>query len=287
MENYQFYLRSGNEPNSKGWGSHSFLRHYDAMRKKLDMRFTSYQMPFDMSRETFLITARKTTFSFCGCPKKMVFVNKLRWNMIFLVLPGKMIYLFPENMILTPRRKMKDDLSQKNTWKYDIFFRCSEKMVFSKKLQRHMTFLVLSGKMVFFPPKTWYQEIHGNMIFSVYTSRCYKGGVMPFRQKENQKWSSPAKILLKLIDILHWHPRKGPSNYLDLYGDLYRRFHILLSSKKNPGILIYRTKVWLLVQSIRLEIFYNEASSIPCTIQPLGAVFGGALERQSRKLFVH
>ena len=182
---------------------------------------------------------------------------------------------------------MKDDLSQKNTWKYDIFFRCSEKMVFSKKLQRHMTFLVLSGKMVFFPPKTWYQEIHGNMIFSVYTSRCYKGGVMPFRQKENQKWSSPAKILLKLIDILHWHPRKGPSNYLHLYGDLYRRFHILLSSEKNPGILIYRTKVWLLVQFIRLEIFYNEASSIPCTIQPLGAVFGGALERQSRKLFVH
>ena len=33
--------------------------------------------------------------------------------MIFLVLLRKMIFLFPENMILPPGRKMKDDLSQK------------------------------------------------------------------------------------------------------------------------------------------------------------------------------
>ena len=35
---------------------------------------------------------------------------------------------------------MKDDLSQKNTWKYDIFFKCSEKMVFSKKSHWNMIF---------------------------------------------------------------------------------------------------------------------------------------------------
>ena len=52
--------------------------------------------------------------------------------MICLVLSGKIIFLFPENMILPLRRKMKDDLSPKNTWKYEIFFRCSENMVFSK-----------------------------------------------------------------------------------------------------------------------------------------------------------
>ena len=55
-----------------------------------------------------------------------------------------MIFLFPENMILFYRRKLKDDLSQKkkkkkkkkkeNTWKYDILFKCSEKMVFPKKI---------------------------------------------------------------------------------------------------------------------------------------------------------
>ena len=43
------------------------------------------------------------------------------------------MFLFPENMILHLRRKMKDDLSQKNTWKYDIFFKLSGKMVFSKR----------------------------------------------------------------------------------------------------------------------------------------------------------
>ena len=53
---------------------------------------------------------------------------------MFLVLTGKMIFLFPENSILFFRRKMKGDISHKNTWKYDIFFKCSEKMIFPKKI---------------------------------------------------------------------------------------------------------------------------------------------------------
>ena len=50
----------------------------------------------------------------CGLP------IKLDSNMIFPVLPGK--------------RKMKDDLSQKNTLKFDIFCKCfSAKHSLSKK----------------------------------------------------------------------------------------------------------------------------------------------------------
>ena len=50
----------------------------------------------------------------CGLP------IKLDWNMIFPVLPGK--------------RKMKDDLSQKNTLKFDIFCKFfSAKHSLSKK----------------------------------------------------------------------------------------------------------------------------------------------------------
>ena len=45
----------------------------------------------------------------------------------------KMILLLPENMILFSVRKM-NVLSQKNTWKYDIFLKCSEQMVFPKKI---------------------------------------------------------------------------------------------------------------------------------------------------------
>ena len=92
------------------------------------------QSNFDSSDEK--TTARKnycTIFSFFKRPEKMAFPKKSCWNLIFLVLSGKIIFLFPENMIWHLRQKMKDDLSQKNTRKYDIFFKVSEKMVFSKR----------------------------------------------------------------------------------------------------------------------------------------------------------
>ena len=92
-----------------------------------------YILSFQISQLVSPNTARKTIFSFSRRPEKMVFPKKLRWNMIFLVLSGKMIFLFPENMILYVRRKMTDDLSQKNTRKYSIFFKLSEKMVFSNR----------------------------------------------------------------------------------------------------------------------------------------------------------
>ena len=38
--------------------------------------------------------------------------------MIFLVTSRKMIFIFPENMILFFRQKMKDHISEKNKWKY-------------------------------------------------------------------------------------------------------------------------------------------------------------------------
>ena len=38
---------------------------------------------------------------------------------------------------------------KKNSWKYDMFFKCSEKMVFPKKLHWNMIFLISWGKMVF------------------------------------------------------------------------------------------------------------------------------------------
>ena len=89
-----------------------------------------------MNAEKILIrhtTARNTIFSFSRRPEKMVFPEKPRRNMIFRVLSGKMIFLFPEHMILHLGRKLKDDLPQNNTRKYDIFFKPSENMVFSKR----------------------------------------------------------------------------------------------------------------------------------------------------------
>ena len=124
----------------------------------------------------------------------MVFPKKLRWNMIFLVFSGKVIFL----LILHLGRKMKDDLSQKNTRKYDIFFKLSEKMVFSKRATLGHDLSCIIWKDGIFFPKTWYfflrqkvrddlsQKIHGNMIFSVYTYGCYKRGATPLFQEKSK-----------------------------------------------------------------------------------------------------
>ena len=67
-----------------------------------------------LMEEPFRFNARNAIFSFSRRPEKMVFQKTLRWNMIFLVLLGKMILLLLRKYDLNPRPKMNDDLSQKN-----------------------------------------------------------------------------------------------------------------------------------------------------------------------------
>ena len=205
--------------------------------------------------------------------------------MIFLViLSGKMIFPFPENMILFLRRKMKDDVSRKNRWKYDISFKSPEKIVFPKKSRLNMIFFVLFGKMVFFPGK--YD------IFPL--DRKWK---MIFSKKYMEIWYflyigiNVTNMIFSRKNTLKddWHSRSHSrrSSNDSLYRDLNRHFYIFLCSGKKPRNLIYRIEIWLLLQFIWLEIFYNEESSILCTIQPSESVFRGVLHRQLRKLFFH
>ena len=155
---------------------------------------TDQQRKFIVLLKLLLI---KQKFSFARRPEKMVFLKKSGWNMIFLVLSGKMIFLFPENMILLPERKMKDDLSQKNTWKCDdIFFKCSEKMVFSKIALEYDLSCIIWKDGIFFPKIYFFlgkkmkddlsQGIHGNMIFSLYTHRRHKHSTVPLLQKKSK-----------------------------------------------------------------------------------------------------
>ena len=76
---------------------------------------------------------------------------------------------------------MKDDLSPKTTWKYDIFFKCSEKMVFPKKLHcitwKDSNFFTQKYYIFFFGWKIkndFSQEIHEYMIFFIYMYKCDK-----------------------------------------------------------------------------------------------------------------
>ena len=101
--------------------------------------------------------------------------------MIFLLSAGKMMFLFPKNVILFFLRKMKDDLFKNNTWKYDIFFKCSEKIVFPKNRIGIWFFFYHQERWHLFLLKIWYlfygrkmkddlsQKMHGNMMFSAYS----------------------------------------------------------------------------------------------------------------------
>ena len=163
--------------------------------------------------------------------------------MTFPVLSRKMIFLFLENMILPLRRKMKDDLLKKNTRKYDIFSNVLKRWSF-QKARWDMIFPVLPGKMVFFSRKHDIFSLGGKweMIFlkkymEIWYFLCKRTGITNLAPrpsvKKNQRWPSPAKIHLKVIDVLDWHSRKTSSNSLYLHGDLYRRFRVLRSSEKS------------------------------------------------------
>ena len=184
--------------------------------------------------------------------------------MIFLVLSGKIIVLFPENTISHLRRKMKDDLSQKNTRKYEIL----KDDLFKKGCTRTWSSCIIwkdgifSGKHdIFSLGRKWkmtFLKKYIEIYYFLCIRTCVTNVVSRSFAKKSIRWSYLTKIHLKVIDILGWHPRKSSRNSLYFHGDLYRHFHVLLSSEKKPRNLIYRTEVWLLLQFIRLEIFYNE-----------------------------
>ena len=101
--------------------------------------------------------------------------------MIFLVPSGKMIFIFPESMMLFFRRKMKDDLYQKIHVNMIFSSNVLKRWSFQKKSHWNMILIASSGKVAFVFLENmifslWRemkdglsQKIHGSMIFSVYS----------------------------------------------------------------------------------------------------------------------
>ena len=165
--------------------------------------------------------------------------------------------------------KMKNDLSQKNTRKHYISFPLKNGLF--KKDHAGLWSLLYYLKRWYFFQKTWYfflgqgaggdlsQEIHGDMIFSVYTYMCYKRGATALCQKTSKMvlsskntpsgdWCSRFASYKKLqqFSVLSWRPLQACSCIA------------LQRSEKKKGNLIYRIEVWLLLQFVQLEVFYNE-----------------------------
>ena len=132
----------------------------------------------------------KPCFLFPDVLKRWSFQKNSAGTWSLLYYRKRWYFFFPKTWTCSIDGKRKMIFLEKYSWKCDIFFKCSEKMVFSKMLHWDMIFLVLSGKIVFFFAKTWYfflgrklkddlsQETHGTMIFFLYTCRCYKHDIM-------------------------------------------------------------------------------------------------------------
>ena len=131
-----------------------------------------------------VLTAPNTIFSFSKCSENMVFPKKLRWKK-FLVLSGKVIFLFLENIKLFFRRKIKDDFSQKKYRELWYFLQMFWKDGLSNKNRTGIWSFLLYylETWYFFFSKIWYysldekwkmiflKKIHGNIILSSNTPK--------------------------------------------------------------------------------------------------------------------
>ena len=80
-------------------------------------------------------------------------LKKYLWNIIFLVLSGKLIFIFPELWSYTLGGKWKMIFLKKIHGNMTFSSSFLKRWSFQKGPRRDMIFLVLSGKMVFFPQK--------------------------------------------------------------------------------------------------------------------------------------
>ena len=183
----------------------------------------------------------KPYFLFPGVLKRWSFQKNCAGIWSFLYYRERWYFFFPKIWSYTLDGKWKMIFLKKYTeiwyflqafWKYGLSKRCRAGT---------WSFLYYLERWYFFP-KTWYfflnrkwETIFLKKYMEIYFL-CAHTGVTNMAPrpsvKKSQRWSYPAKIHLKVIDVLDWHPRKSSSNSLYFHGDLYRRFHALLSSEK-------------------------------------------------------
>ena len=210
----------------------------------------------------------KPYFLFPDVLKRWSFQKNRAGIWSFLYCRESTCFFFPKIWSYTLDGKWKMIFLKKIHGNMIFFSNFLKRWSFQKGPRRDMIFLVLSGKMVFFPENMIFLPWAGSEGWP-FSRNTWKYDISCVHVRVLQTWCHAPlskkksemvlcrKRGLKVVDVLDWHPRKGSSNSLYFHGDLYERFHVFLSCEKT-GNSIYRIEVWLLLQFIRLEIFYNE-----------------------------
>ena len=205
-----------------------------------------------------------------------------------------MILLFPDVTAWTENERSSFSKKYLEIW---YFFQIFWKYGCFKKASTEYDLFVISGKMPFFPKKHGIfflrrkmkddpsQEINRSVIFALFGVGATDVVLHP-SAKNSQSRSSPTKIHLRVISALDWRFTKSSNNSPYFMETFTGVFMYCFPAKKTKKLNIYDTEAQLFLQFIRFEIFYKKESSIICTIQLSGVVFGGVLERKLRKLFV-
>ena len=147
-------------------------------------------------------------------------------------------------MIFLKKKKKK----KKNTWKYDIFFKCREKLVFPKKIALEYDLSCIIWKSGAFSPENMIyffgrkmkddlsQERHRKWYFLYYMYKYYKYDIT-LLQKEPEmifyKKKTTKKKHLKVIDILDDIVERVPTIFCTFMGTFIDVFIYCFPVKQN------------------------------------------------------
>ena len=173
----------------------------------------------------------KPYFLFPGVLKRWSFQKNCAGIWSFLYYRERWYFFFPKIWSYTLDGKWKMIFLKKIHGNMIFSSNFLKRWSFQKGPRRHMIFLVLSGKMVFFsrkhdifslgrkPAMTFLKKC-----MEIWYFLCTRVGVTNLVSrplaKKNQGWPYPVKIHLKVIDVLDWHPGKSSSNFLHLHREL-------------------------------------------------------------------
>ena len=187
-------------------------------------------------------TARKTFFFFQDVLKRWSFQkNWLEYDLSRII--QKVHVSFSRKYDLRPETENERWSFSKKTHENMIFSsNFLKRWSFQKGPRRGMIFLVLSGKMIFFPENTIFFPWAGSQRWP-FSRNAWKYDIFCVPLWVLQTWFHvplPKKIndglipqnTPKVIDVLDWHPWKSSSNSLYFHGDLYGCFHVFYMYEK-------------------------------------------------------